>query len=176
MSSEHSTGLIRTSLVAVPKRVRLLAAKAIIFSVVSLFVGLVGSVAAFFLGQYILSARSIGTSIGQPGVLRVVIGAGLYIAVLGLLALGLGTIVRRTAGGIAAFFGLLLVLPLIAAVLPSPWNSDVSKYLPSAAGTALLRTVPGANVLAPWTGFGLLCAYAAVSLVVGAILLVRRDA
>lgn len=176
MSSEHATGMIRTSLAAVPQRLRLLGAKALVFVSVSLLVGLLGSFAAFFVGQSILSGRSLETSIGRPGVLRVVVGAALYLAVLGLMALGLGTMIRRTAGAIAAFFGLLLVLPLVVSALPSPWSTDIGRYLPGSAGAALLRTVPTDTLLAPWAGFGLLCAYAAASLVVGAVLLVRRDA
>ena len=176
MTSEHSTGMIRTSLSAVPDRLRLLAAKALVFLAVAFAVGLVGSFAAFFLGQAILNGRSIGTSISDPAALRVVVGAALYLAVLGLFALGLGTIIRRTAGAIAAFFGLLLVLPLIVSALPSPWSTDVHRYLPDSAGTAMLRTVRQGDLLPPWGGFALLCGYAAASLVIGAALLLRRDA
>ncbi len=176
MTAEHTTGMIRTSLAAVPNRLRLLGAKVVVFLGVSLVVGFLGSFVAFGLGQWILAGQGLGTSIGDAASLRVVVGAALSLALFGLFALGLGTMVRRTAGAIAAFFGLVLVLPLVVAALPSPWNTDIGRYLPDAAGRAMIRTVRQGDLLPPWGGFALLCAYAAVTLVLGAALLQRRDA
>lgn len=176
MTAEHTTGMIRTSLAAVPNRLRLLGAKVAVFLGVSLVVGIFGSFVAFGLGQWILTGRSLGVSLSNPASLRVVVGAALSLALFGLFALGLGTIVRRTAGAIAAFFGLVLVLPLVVAALPSPWNTDIGRYLPDAAGRAMIRTVRQGDLVPPWVGFALLCCYATGALVIGAVLLQRRDA
>ena len=108
--------------------------------------------------------------------LRSVIGAGLYLTVLGLLALGLGTLIRHTAGGIAAVFGLIFVLPGIVAALPASWSDAISKYLPSNAGLALVGAGRGGSTLSPWVGFAVFCAYAAAALGAAAVMLGRRHA
>jgi ABC-type transport system involved in multi-copper enzyme maturation permease subunit len=176
ITSEFSTGMIRSTFVAVPQRRVVLAAKATTFTAVTVVVGLVSSFAAFSLGQAILSGRHIEAHIGQPGVLRSIIGAGLYLAVLGLLSLGIGAIIRHSAGAMAALFGLLFVLPGVVSVLPSSWVNTIGPYLPSSAGQAIFETAPGIHLLSPWTGFLVFCLYAAVALGVAAVTLVRRDA
>jgi hypothetical protein len=103
------------------------------------------------------------------------IGAALYMTVVGLFGLGLGAIVRNTAGGIASFAAIMFVLPPLLNVLPTSWNDAVSPYLPGNAGRAILSITPDPNSLAPWTGFGLFCGYALATIVAAAILLVRRD-
>jgi hypothetical protein len=176
MTSEFSTGMIRATLTAMPQRRLVLAAKGAVFAAAASVVGITSSFAAFFAGQAILANKGIGVSITHPGALRSVIGAGLYLTVLGLLALGVGTIIRRTAGSIATVFGLVFVLPILVAQLPSSWSNAISKYLPSSAGLALVGSGNGASTLSPWAGFGLFCLYAAAALVVGAMCLRRRDA
>ncbi len=179
ITNEYGSGMIRATFAATPQRVNVLAAKATVFAGVVFVVTTFASIVAFLLGQSILSSKSIGTSLGAPNVLRTVIGTGLYLAVLGLLALGLGTMIRKTAGAIAAVFGLILVLPPIAGLLPSSMNA-VQKFLPSNAGQALISTGgQGSNPtpqLAPWAGFGVFCLWAAAALIVAGVLLVRRDA
>jgi ABC-2 type transport system permease protein len=93
------------------------------------------------------------------------------------MGLGLAAILRRTAGAIATLVGVLLVLPILVSFLPSPWNDDITKYLPGQAGSALFQVVQrDSNGLSTWAGFAVVCAYAAVALVVGAVLVDRRDA
>jgi ABC-2 type transport system permease protein len=176
ITSEFSTGMIRSTFVAVPQRRVVLAAKATTFTAVTVVVGLVSSFAAFFVGQAILFGRHIEAHIGQPGVLRSIIGAGLYLGVLGLLSLGIGAIIRHSAGAMAALFGLLFVLPAVVSTLPSSWVNTIGPYLPSSAGEAIFETARGVPLLSPWTGFLVFCLYAAVALGVAAITLVRRDA
>lgn len=179
MSSEYTTGQIRATFGATPQRNVVLAAKVVVFVVVVFFVGLVACVAAFFIGQGILSGstRFHSASIGDPGALRAVIGGAMYLAVLGALGIGLGTILRRTAGAIAALVGLLLILPILVNFLPSPWNTDIGKFLPLQAGNNVFHAVTQSSTdLSLWTGFAVFCAYAVVSLALGAVLLVRRDA
>jgi ABC-type transport system involved in multi-copper enzyme maturation permease subunit len=119
ITNEYGSGMIRATFAAVPQRLTVLAAKATVFTAVTLVVSTAACLVAFFVGQAILSTKGIGIGLGAPGALRTVIGTGLYLAVLGLLALSLGTIIRRTAGGIAAVFGLIFVLPSLASPLPS---------------------------------------------------------
>jgi ABC-type transport system involved in multi-copper enzyme maturation permease subunit len=176
MTSEYATGSIRATLAAVPQRRTVLAAKALVYTAVMFVVGEVASFAAFFVGQAILAQKHLQAHIGDPGVLRSVIGTGLYLTVVGLLALGLGALLRRTAGAVAAAVGLLLILPGLAAALPQSWQTHIDPYLPSNAGAAIMGGTIGSNSLSPWVGFGVFCAYAAAALVAGAWMLHRRDA
>jgi ABC-2 type transport system permease protein len=176
ITSEFSTGMIRSTFAAVPQRRVVLAAKATVFSAVTVVAGLVSCFAAFFVGQAILSGKHIGAQIGQPGVLRAVIGAGLYLGVLGLLSLGIGAIIRHSAGAIAAVFGLIFVLPGVVAALPHSWENTISPYLPSNAGQAIFRGARDVHSLSPWTGFLVFSLYAAAALGVAAVTLARRDA
>jgi hypothetical protein len=176
ITAEYSTGMIRATFAAVPKRPTVLAAKAAVFTAATLVTGIVSSFAAFSVGQAILSSKHIQASIGDPGVLRSVFGAGLYLAVLGLLALGIGTLIRHSAGAIAAVFGLILVLPGVVLALPASWSNAISKYLPSSAGQAIFRTMPNRTSFSPWVGLLLFCGYTAVVLVAAGVALQRRDA
>jgi hypothetical protein len=176
ITSEYNTGMIRTTLTAVPQRRTLFAAKALVFTVTTLVIGIASCFGAFFLGQAILSRHHLETTIGSPGVLRAVVGAGLYLAVLGLLSLGIGALLRSTAGAIATVVGLVLVLPGIAAALPTSWANSIDKYLPSNAGQAIFHVNTQAHMLSPWAGFAVFCAYAAAALVGAGYLLHRRDA
>jgi ABC-2 type transport system permease protein len=179
ITNEYGSGMIRATFAAIPQRLSILSAKAVVFAGVTLVVSTAACFVAFILGQSILSSKGIGTSLGAPNVLRTIIGTGLYLAILGLLALGLGTIIRKTAGAIAAVLGLILVLPPIITLLPSSMNA-IQKFLPSNAGQALINpgSVRHTSVpqLAPWAGFGVMCLWAAGILVIAAVTLVRRDA
>ena len=174
ITAEYSTGMIRASFTAVPKRLPVLWAKAVVFAAVTLALMIPSAIVAFFVGESILSTRHINVAFSHPGVARAVIGAGLYLAVVGLFGLGLGAIVRNTAGGIATFAGIMFVLPPLMNVLPTSWNNAASPYLPLSAGQTIMSTTSG-NHLAPWTGFALFCGYALASIAIAAVLLVRRD-
>lgn len=176
ITSEYATGQIRATLAATPQRVTVLVAKAVTFVAVVLVAGAVASFSSFAIGQAIFSAKGIGVSLGDPGVLRAVFGGALYLAAVGVLGLGLGTVVRRTAGAVAALVGVLLVVPLVASFLPSSWNESVAKFFPAQAGMAVFRVGPDPSALSPWAGFTVLVLYAALTLVAGALLLARRDA
>jgi hypothetical protein len=174
ITAEYSTGMIRASLTAVPKRLPVLFGRAVVFGAVCRALMIPAALAAFFVGQAILSTQHIQIGFTHPGVARAVIGAGLYLTVIGLFGLGLGAIVRNTAGGIAAFAGIMFVLPPLLNVLPTSWNDAATPYTPLSAGQAILSLGPG-NHLSPWVGLGLLFGYAVASLAVAAYLLVRRD-
>ena len=176
ITSEYGTGMIRATLSAVPQRRLLLAAKATVFAVTALIVGIVSSFAAFLLFQTFLSGESLRSSIGDPGVVRAVTGGGLYLAVLGLVGLGLGAIIRASAGAIAALFGLLFVPQILAELLPQAWRDTIGPYLPMQAGSQIFSLHHEAGALGTWSGFGVFCLYAAVALGVGFVLITGRDA
>jgi ABC-2 type transport system permease protein len=176
MSAEYGTGTIRATLSAAPRRPLVLAAKAVVFGVVTLVVSEVVAFTAFFLGQSLLSAPALHTTIGSPSALRAVAGSGLYVCLLGMFALGLATIIRHTAGAISAFIGVLLVLPIIVQALPSSIANKALPYLPTHIGQSVLTLHRSPLTLAPWPGLLLLAGYAAATLVIGGMLLVRRDA
>lgn len=183
VSAEYSTGLIRTTLAAVPNRSRLLAAKVVVFTVVLFVVSEVVSFVAFLLGQALISGKAPSADLGMPGVLRAVFGNGLYLTALALVGLALGVILRHAAAGIGTFVAILLVLPSIALALPTSWAKPIEEYWPTNAGYRVASTGHGLErfavngaVMAPWTGFAVLLAFVAALLVLAFYLLERRDA
>jgi ABC-2 type transport system permease protein len=174
ISGEYATGMIRATLSAAPKRLPVLWAKLTVVSGVMFVTSLIATVIAFFVGQALLSTHGVG--IGSPHAVRAIIGAALYLTVIGVLSMGIGFAVRSTAGGIASAFGLLLVLPGLGNALPSSWQPHVLPYLPSNAGSSLFTLHPDAGSLRPWTGFLVMCLWAAAAVAAGAFRLIRRDA
>jgi ABC-2 type transport system permease protein len=176
ITGEYSTGMIRASMTAVPKRLPVLWAKLGVFAVVT-FVLMVPSVfLAFWGSQAILNQHHIlQISLSHPGVMRSVIGGALYLVVLGLFALAIGAIVRNTAGGIATFVAIFFVIPPLMNVLPTSWNDAISKYLPDAAGRDVFSLTHGVHDLAPGPGFALFCGYTLLGSASAAMVLVRRD-
>jgi ABC-2 type transport system permease protein len=175
ITSEYSTGMIRTSLSVLPRRGTVFAAKAVVFGVIAVAAGLISSFASYFLGQAILSSQHINSTLGQPGVLRAVIGGGLFLAVCGLLSFGLGALIRHTAGAVTASFGLLFVLVTLAGFLPTSWAVHVDKWVPTNAGGAIWEHVTGVHMFSPWTGFAVFCGYAALAVAAGLYRFRNRD-
>jgi hypothetical protein len=177
ITGEYSTGMIRSTLIAVPKRLPVLWAKVVVYALVSFLLMVPSVVIAFFASQAILAGHHIlQISFGAPGVARAVIGGALYVTLVGIFALGLGAIVRNTAGGIATFVGIFFVIPPLMDVLPSNWNNAISQYLPSNAGRQLFALRHAAHTLTPLAGGLLMVAYCAAAILVAAILFLRRDA
>src|SRR5712691_5068224 len=177
VTSEYSTGMIRATLAAVPQRRLMLTAKTAVLAAAVLVTGIGASFAAYLIFQALLPAGdAMRTSLGDPGVLRAVTGAGLYLTVLGLLGFGLGTVIRSSAGAVAALFGLLFIPTLLAALLPAAWQDTVAPYLPMNAGDAIYTVQHQAHTLQPWPGLGVFCVYAAAALAAGFVLISRRDA
>jgi len=174
---EYGTGMIRSSLTAVPRRLPVLWGKVAVFAGVIFPVSLIASFISFFLGQALLNSQHLGVSITAHDALRSVIGAALYVTVAGLIGLALGALLRNTAAGITTFAAVFFVIPLLAELLPASISNHLTPYLPSNAGSVLWgegALVP--NALAPWTGFALLCGYAAILIGAGAWRLRRSDA
>jgi ABC-type transport system involved in multi-copper enzyme maturation permease subunit len=177
MSGEYTTGMIRSSLTAVPRRLPVLWGKLAVFAGTIFSVSLVASFISFFLGQALLSGHHLGVAITAPGALRSVIGAALYLTVAGLIGVALGTLFRNTAAGIATFAGVFFVIPPLAGLLPASFSNHLTPYLPSNAGGVLWGGAANVqNALAPWTGFALLCGYAVVLIAAAAWRLRRADA
>ncbi len=177
ISGEYSTGMIRSSFAAVPRRLPVLWAKAIVFGVATFVVGLLIMFASYAIAGPVLSAEGISTSLADDGLVRALFGGAGYLALVGLMSLGIGTILRSAAGGIAVSISILLVLPIIGQLIPADWAHDAARYLPSNAGQGLYSiAIQGDDVLEPWQALLVLAAWAAVALAAGAVLITRRDA
>ena len=179
ITSEYSTGMIRTSLAVMPRRGVLYAAKAIVFAVVSFAISLVTSFAAFFTGQAILAGKHINATLGQPGVLRAVLLSAAVVTVFGLLAYGTGAVIRHTAGAITAILGVVFLLPALAQALPASWYQDLDRWLPGAGALSpIAMSAPpiSAHLFPAWGEFAVFSGYAVVLLAAGAWSFIRRDA
>jgi ABC-type transport system involved in multi-copper enzyme maturation permease subunit len=176
LSAEYGTGTIRATFSASPRRPLVLVAKVVVFGAVALIVAEVVAFVAFFLGQALLTAPATHATLSTPEALRQVVGSGLYIAVLGLFALGLAAIVRHTAGAICAYLGIVLMLPIIVQFLPTSLELDIRRFLPDHIGAEMISNTADPHLFSPWVGLLVLCGYALAALVIGGVLLVRRDA
>ncbi|TMR95265.1 ABC transporter permease subunit [Nonomuraea basaltis] len=171
ISSEYRTGGIRTSLMAVPKRMSLLTSKIVIFTTTSLIVSAVAAAAAIGVGL----AISQPPSVEMGDVARAVLGSTLYLTACGVFGLGLGTLVRHTPGALVSAIALMLVLPQVANQLPGQWGKTVAEYFTTNAGL-LIVAEQGQSSLGPWSGFGVYLVWVAVAMIAGAVLMQRRDA
>ena len=194
ITSEYSSGAIRASLLAVPRRYPVILAKGLVFAALVIVVGEIVAFLSFFIGAALVNGHvvtlrghvaghavsvhhTITVSLSQPGVLQAVVGSGLYLTVLGLFALAIGGLIRHTAGAITAVIGMVLVIFPLAGLLPSSWGAHVHAYLPTIAGQLITQDKPTADqLLSAWQGFGVFCAWTALLLIIGGYLLQRRDA
>ena len=175
-TGEYSTGMIRATLAAVPRRLPVLWAKLGVFAALALVLTEATLLATFGIGQALLAHTGAGASLGDPGVARAVAGTGLYVTLVGLFGIALGFLLRNTAAAISTMFGIMLMLPVLANVLPADIAGHFAAYLPSNAGQAIMTVTPIPDTLAPWTGLGLFVGYTAVIVAVAAVWLKRRDA
>jgi ABC-2 type transport system permease protein len=177
ITTEYSTGVIRASLLAVPKRFPMLAAKAAVFGVLMVVLAEIVAFGSFFVGSKILH-NYVAVSLSGAGVLRATLGAGLYLTVLGLFALAVGALIRHTAGAISAVIGVVLILPILTGLLPDEtFYNHLNAYLPQQAGSLIYAVHQSSGqLLSPWEGLGVLCIWTVVLLGIAAYLLDRRDA
>jgi ABC-2 type transport system permease protein len=179
ITSEYSTGLIRTSLTVMPRRGVLFGAKAGVFAGVALAVAIVTSFGCFFLGQALLASTHAAVTLAQPNVLRSVLGSALYVALCGLFAFGLGAIIRNTAGAITAGYGLLFLIPQLAKALPNTWYAGVVRWLPGGDAIAVITGTsrnPNPHLFSAWGELAVFAAYTAIGLAAGALVFRHRDA
>jgi ABC-2 type transport system permease protein len=176
VTSEYTTGMIRSTLQAQPRRMIVMTAKIVVFSVVAAIVGQIVAFGSFFATQQIVKAH-ITMTLSEPGYLRSVVGGGLYLAVIGLFSLAMGGILRHTAGAITAVAAIVMVLGNMTELLPSSWGAHVHAWWPSIAGAYVYTpSVDPGQLLTPWQGFAVLSGWTALLLAVAYVLLKRRDA
>jgi len=176
VTAEYSSGTIRATLAAVPRRLRALSAKALVFTAVAAVTSLVTCFAAFFLSGALMHSTGAAASLSDPGAVRSIVGASFYLVCVGLIALGIGTVVRSTAAAITTMVGVVFVLPLIGQLLPHSWSEPVMKWLPMSMGQSLASVTRDPQTFAPGMAAVMIAAYAAVALAAGGFFLVRRDA
>jgi hypothetical protein len=177
ITSEYSSGMIRATFGAIPRRGEVVAAKAAVLGALVLAAGEVLAFAAFLAGQSVLTAPAPHATLGQPGVLRAVLMAGAYPGLIALIGLGLGAIIRRTAAATGALVGAVFVLPALSLALPTTVMHSIVKFLPEViAENSLTAVKPVAYSLSPWAGLGMLGLYAIAALGTGGALMARRDA
>jgi ABC-type transport system involved in multi-copper enzyme maturation permease subunit len=178
ITGEYGSGMIRTTFAAVPRRRTVLVGKALVFTGTALITATLSTVAAYATFLATLPANTLtGTSFSDPGVTRAVLGGGLYLTAYGLLGVGLGALLRSSAGTIATLLGLLFVPPLLLNLLPGSWKDTVGPYIPMQSGSQIFVAANrDAGSLTPWTGFGVFCLYAALALLAGIAVINRRDA
>lgn len=177
ITGEYATGMIRSSLTVVPKRLPVLWSKIAVTASTAFGVMLAASMGAFFIGQALLSSHGLGTTIGAPGALRSVVGAALTVSVVSVIGVGLGAVLRNTAAAISTFVGVFFVLPPLLELLPSSISTNLSPYMPSNAASALFGgDSTGSSTLSPWAGFAVLCGYAVAIVAAAAWRLRKTDA
>jgi len=176
ISSEYTTGLIRTTFAAVPRRRAVIAAKAAVVGVVTLLAGELIAFATFFTGQWALSAQHLDVTLAHPGALRGVLAAGFYLAVTAWVGIGLGAVIRHTAGAITAMVGVVFLLPTVIGALPTPWDTRIGRFTMNQAAQQMIAQHPHAGYFSAGPSFLIVAAYAAVALAAAAVVITRRDA
>lgn len=175
ISGEYSTGQIRSTLTAVPTRLPVLAAKALLMAIASFVVGALGVALSILATAPILSSNDMAIDFGDSATVEMLLGVPLYLTGITLLALGIGALVRHSAGGIAVVLGLIIVLPILTTI-PLDFIETIAPYFPSAAGERIVMGEMEGAVLTPWQGFGVFMIYVVVALAAAGVLLRRRDA
>ncbi|MFD7831211.1 ABC transporter permease [Kitasatospora sp. NPDC059803] len=175
-AGEYSTGMIRSTLAAVPRRLPVLWSKAAVYGVVVLLLGTVGVFVAFAADSGILSGTRAAMTFSDAGVLRGLLGAGLYLALVGVIGVALGALLRSVAGGISVLVASLMLVPGLISLLPSSWQDHISPYLPSHAGEAMFALHHDATTLSPAAGLAVFLLWTVLALASAAVRLVRSDA
>ncbi|MEU9044735.1 MULTISPECIES: ABC transporter permease [unclassified Kitasatospora] len=175
-AGEYSTGMIRSTLAAVPRRLPVLWSKAAVFGVIALVLGTVGVFATFLVDSRILADTRAAMTLSDTGVVRGLLGAGLYLALVGVIGVALGALLRSVAGGIAVLVASLMLIPGLTSLLPSSWQGDISPYLPSHAGEAMFALQHDSTTLSPTAGLVVFLGWTVLALTGAAVRLVRTDA
>ncbi|MFD6568125.1 ABC transporter permease [Micromonospora profundi] len=175
-AGEYTTGMIRATLAAVPRRLPVLWSKSLVAGSAAFVTMTAGALAAFAAGSAVLNDNLGAVGLGDDGVLRALLGAGLYLGLVAVLGVALGILVRSSAGAIAILAGLLLIVPGLAALLPDSISEAITPYLPSNAGSAVMMLTPADGALAPWAGLGVFAGYVIATLAAAAYRLKTSDA
>ncbi|CAM5613088.1 ABC transporter permease OS=Streptomyces aurantiogriseus OX=66870 GN=GCM10010251_25590 PE=4 SV=1 [Streptomyces aurantiogriseus] len=175
-AGEYSTGMIRSTLAAVPRRLPVLWSKSAVFGLVTFAVGTIGALVAFLIGNELVSGTAAELSLSDSGVVRSLLGAGVYLGLIAVIGTALGALFRSVAGGISVLVGTLMLVPNLTSLLPNSWEDDVNKYLPTNAGESLYSLTHDAASLSPTAGLLVLLGWSALALAGAAYRLVRKDA
>lgn len=175
ISGEYSTGMIRSSMAAVPRRLPVLWAKAAVFGTVVLAIFLPVCFLTFLLAQPLLSGTEMAASLSDPGVTRAIVGSAVFVGYGAVLGLTIGTLLRRPAGAIAAYVGIVMLLPELASTLPWEWVDDIVRYLPFDVGESLGSAAQRPGDLAIPVAYLVMAVWTAAGLSAAALLLKRRD-
>jgi ABC-2 type transport system permease protein len=175
-AGEYSTGVIRSTLAAVPRRLPVLWSKALVYGLVALVVGTLGVFVAFLFGSEIVSGTPAAMGFSHAGVVRSLLGAGLYLGLVGVIGTALGALLRSVAGGISVLVASMMLVPGLVSLLPSSWQGDISPYLPSNAGQSMFALTHDSTALSPAVGLLVFLGWAALALAGAAYRLVRSDA
>lgn len=177
ITGEYSTGMIRSTLAAVPTRLPALAAKGVVLFAATFVMGTLSAVGAFFVASAVFADSGVSANLLDPDVILPMLGSALYLGLVALFALGVGTMLRSSAGGIATVVGVLLVLPLVLQMIPADWVQDVLPYVLSTAGVSLFGdTTPAADAAPFWEHLLIVLGWVGASVAGAAVLLKRRDA
>ena len=174
-AGEYSTGMIRSTLAAVPRRLPVLWSKSAVFGVVAVMVGTVGAFITFLFASGIVSGTPAAMTFSDAGVVRSLLGAGLYLGLVGVIGTALGALLRSVAGGISVLVGALMLVPGLISLLPSTWQTNISPYLPSNAGESILTLHRGATALSPAAGLAIFLGWTMLALAGAAYRLVHTD-
>ncbi|MFF4119576.1 ABC transporter permease [Streptomyces sp. NPDC001714] len=174
-AGEYSTGMIRSTLTAVPRRLPVLWSKAAVFGLVALVVGTLGAFVAFLFGSQIVSGTPAAMGLSHAGVVRSLLGAGLYLGLVGVIGTALGALLRSVAGGISVLVASLMLVPGLISLLPSSWQDDISPYLPSNAGESMFALTHDSTTLSPTAGLLVFLGWTVLALAGAAYRLVRSD-
>jgi len=175
-TSEYASGLIRTTLTAVPQRRAVLAAKAAVTGTAALTAGELLAFACFLLTQAILSGHHHGLALSHPGALRAVLAAGVVLAACAVAGVGAGAVIRHTAGAIAAAVTMIYLLAVLCLVLPHPWNVRLGRFTLPVAAYQLVTVHPRPGLLPPGLSLLVLAGWPAAALLAAALVITRRDA
>jgi ABC-2 type transport system permease protein len=175
VTGEYATGMIRTTMVAVPKRVPVLWAKLFVFVSVSLATMVTSSVASFLVGEGVIARYRTAYTLSSPHALRVVIGTGVYLTFLGMIGIAIGWIVRSTPGALVTYLGVVLVIPVLFGEVLGNWGKHVAEFLPSQAGAAFIAIIPDGLSTSPWVGIAIMAGWVAAALALACVVLKRGD-
>ncbi|MEU2427435.1 ABC transporter permease [Streptomyces sp. NPDC007851] len=174
-AGEYSTGMIRSTLAAVPRRLPVLWSKAAVFGLVALAVGTLGVFVAFLFGSRIVSGTPAAMGLSHAGVVRSLLGAGLYLGLVAVIGTALGVLLRSVAGGISVLVASLMLVPGLISLLPSSWRDDIGPYLPSNAGESMFALTHDATSLSPGAGLLVFLGWTVLALGGAAYRLLRSD-
>lgn len=177
IASEWTTGMIRSTMVAVPKRIPALLAKTAIIAAVAFVVGFGSAIVSYLVAQPILQVEDLGFGLTEDGVLASIVNTGTFLALVAIISMSIGTLVRNTAGGVVTAVGIFFVLPLVVQLLSglADWIPDAARFLPGDAGTQMVAVEAAEDALTQWEGGLVMGAWALVLLILSLIVTKKRD-